>query len=71
LAEASKLAGLIIAALEQAAARPIAQATKMSTTPSEDLVAALHRIFAPRLAQVVSLSERLRANHNRDKEKSA
>jgi hypothetical protein len=80
LPEASKLAALVIGALEQAASGHLTatpkEATspgatsKEATSPSEDLLAALRRIVQPRLAQVVSLSERLTGSR-RDKEKNA
>jgi hypothetical protein len=70
LGAASKLATLILNALEQAATHPLGSSSG-SSTPSADLLAAIRKIVRPRLAQVVLMGERFKAPRTRDKEKDA
>jgi hypothetical protein len=62
LDDASKLIGLIVGALKEAAVRPVETATPTSLTGG--LLDRLCERFRPQLAQVVKLRDRLRHDHS-------
>jgi hypothetical protein len=71
LEDASKLIGLIVGALREAAANPSADPGTGLSAPPRGVLDRLRERFRPQLAQVIALHDRLRPERSASRSKGA
>lgn len=71
LEDATKLIGLIVGALKEAATSPRAVRGSGLSTQPEGVLRRLRERFRPQLAQVIALHDRLRQEHSANQPKGA